>query len=60
MIFKNDFVESLKPYELMYISVDYDDKDDYKEKMKSMRWDKINKQWRITRKDYDEIYVKLV
>jgi hypothetical protein len=56
---KEKFEDGLKPYELVYVSIDYDLKDEYKKKIKSMQWDKDAKEWRITRKEYDEIYLKL-
>ena len=47
-----EMVEGLEPYKIMKIQVEYDDKDDYKLRYKSMRWQTTDKTWTCSYEDY--------
>ena len=51
-------VEGLRPYAIMKIQVEYDDKDLCKSKYKSMRWNTIDKTWICSYDDYMEFIGK--
>lgn len=50
-----EITEKLKDYEIRYIDIEYMEKDFFKEKLKSMKWDKIERCWMVNNKDF-EIY----
>ena len=47
-----EMVEGLRPYAIMNIQVDYNDKDLCKSKYKSMRWNTMDKTWIGSYDDY--------
>ena len=53
-----EIVEELKPYTIMKIQVDYEDKELCKSKYKSMRWHTIDKIWTCSYEDYMEFIKK--
>jgi hypothetical protein len=53
-----DIPVELKLFKLYYIAVSFDDKDIYKKKYKSMKWDAIEKQWCCNGQDYERIMTK--
>ena len=55
MWYCEELTEGLKDYEIRYIDIGYLDKDEWKLKLKSMKWDKIEKCWMVNNKDF-EIY----
>ena len=50
--YADEMVEALEPYKIMKIQVEYDDKDDYKLRYKSMRWQTTDKTWTCSYEDY--------
>ena len=47
-----EMVEGLKPYTIMKIQVEYDDKDIFKSRYKSMKWRTMDKTWTCSYDDY--------
>ena len=43
--------DNLKDFEKKEIYIEYDDKEFYKTKLKSLRWDKTNKKWYCSQKE---------
>lgn len=54
----NEIIDELKPYIIMKIQVDYEDKDLCKSKYKSMRWSTSDKTWICSYDDYMEFIKK--
>ena len=54
----SEMVEGLKPYTIMKIQVEYDDKDLCKSKYKSIRWHTIDKTWTCSYEDYQNFIKK--
>ena len=50
--------KQLKPYTIKDIFVKYEDKDEYKANLPSMKWDATRKRWTCSLKDYEK-YLKL-
>jgi hypothetical protein len=50
--------EELEKYKLEYIQIDYDDKEYFKNDLKSMKWDKVKKLWMVNTEDYNK-FLKL-
>ena len=50
-----EMVEALEPYKIMKIQVEYEDKDDYKLRYKSMRWQTTDKTWTCSYEDYIKV-----
>ena len=44
--------EDLMKYKCHAIHIEYDDKEFWKEKLKSMKWDAVNKYWVVNNTDY--------
>jgi hypothetical protein len=53
-----EMVDGLKPYTIMKIQVEYDDKDFLKTKYKSMRWHTADKTWTCSYEDYENFINK--
>eukprot|EP00960_Hanusia_phi_P043750 756227-Hanusia_phi.AAC.1 len=47
--------KELEKYEMTYVDIPYDEKDEYKEKYKSLRWDKNAKSWICSLEEYNMI-----
>lgn len=47
--------ENLVKYVATEVFIDYEDKDYFKSKVKTMRWDTINKKWLVSQEDFDKI-----
>ena len=58
--YTNEMIEGLKPYTIIKIQVEYDDKDLCKSKFKSMRWRTIDKTWICSCEDYMEFIKKVI
>jgi hypothetical protein len=56
--FIGELVDGLKPYTIKDIFVKYEDKDEYKANLPSMKWDATRKRWTCSLKDYEK-YLKL-
>lgn len=50
--------EDLKKYKCNPIHIEYDDKEYWKQKLPSMKWDGIRKQWMVNESDF-KIYIKI-
>lgn len=50
--------EDLLKYRCHAIHIEYEDKEFWKEKLKSMKWDTINKHWVVNEGDY-QIFLKV-
>lgn len=46
--------EELEKYKKYDIDIEYDDKEYYKNILKSMKWDKNRKKWSVNQEDYDK------
>jgi hypothetical protein len=55
--FEGDLIDDLMPYTIKKIQVDFADKDILKKRLKSMRWDPIEKIWLCSLEDYN-IYIQ--
>lgn len=48
----NQLPEGLEKYEEMVVDVSYDDKDLFKKRFKTMRWNKDNKVWTMSKEEF--------
>lgn len=48
----NELPESLEKYQEMIVDVKYEDKDLFKKRFKTMRWNKDDKIWTMSREEY--------
>lgn len=49
----NELPEELKQYKSYKVNIKYDEKDYFKPKFPSMRFDKVAKSWYVNQEDYD-------
>lgn len=56
--FIDEMIDELKPYTIMKIQVEYDDKDIFKSRYKSMRWHTTDKTWTCSYEDYEKFINK--
>ena len=47
--------KKLKPYVDFFVDVEYDEKDEMKEKYKSLRWNRTFKSWLVVEEDFEKM-----
>ena len=50
-----EITETLKPYVLFFVDVEYDEKDEMKEKYKSLKWNGTLKSWLVNGEDFEKM-----
>jgi hypothetical protein len=55
-ICNGELPEGLDKYTEMVVDVRYEDKDLFKKRFKTMRWNNIDKYWTMSKEEYDIVY----